>query len=107
MDAANGFHISTARTGDDVVIRVSGDLDFTATGMFEEAIEAAVDASTPSLLVDCEEVTFIDSETLKLLLRIQAKLSESSQLLRLQNCSKPVQRIIRLLGLEDVLCQST
>jgi anti-anti-sigma factor len=105
MDATHEPFISTERTGSQVVIRLKGDLDFTVTEQFEAAVESAVDDTTPVFLVDCEEVTFIDSESLKAILRIQRKLNQSSQDLRLRNCSKPVLRIVSILGLEEALCR--
>ena len=106
MDATHGPFISTARLDNEVVIRVRGDLDFAATPRFVEAVESVMDDTTPVYLMDCKDVTFIDSESLKAILLIRKKLSQSSQVFRLRNCSKPVVRIIKLLGLEEDLCKA-
>jgi anti-anti-sigma factor len=64
-----------------------------------------MDDTTPTFIIDCREVTFIDSESLKAILIIREKLRQSSRFLGLRNCSKPVTRVVRLLGLEEELCR--
>lgn len=104
MDATQGLLISTARSDNQVVIRVRGDLDYAATPRFVEAVESAMDDDVPLYLIDCKHVTFIDSESLKAILRLRNQLNESCRTVRLRNCSKPVTRILRLLDLESDLC---
>lgn len=103
MEAMHGLSISTVRSEGEVVISLRGELDFSVAPRFVEAVEAVLDDDTSVYAVDCGEVTFIDSESIKAILLLRDKLRRSSKVLGLQNCSAAVERIIRLLGLEEEL----
>lgn len=104
MEAISGMLTTAALSDGVLVIKLCGDLDFSVTPQLIAAIEAAVDESVSACMLDCNDVTFIDSETLKAFLVLQRRLRESSQSLQLSNCSRPVARILEILGLGDVLC---
>lgn len=102
MDALCGAACSGAREGDEIVFRARGDLDYAETPRFMDAIGQAFDGEAPSCVIDCTQVTFIDSETLKALLVFGRTLAQAGRALTLRNCSGPVRRIINVLGLQHL-----
>jgi len=103
MEAAQSVSLATSRCGDQVTIKVRGDLDFAAVGSLVGCIENAVDERVKLCVLDCEDVTFIDSETLKALLLLRCRFARVGRLLRLQNCSEQVIRLLTLLGIREQL----
>lgn len=103
MEATSGILTGMSVSEGELVIRLCGDLDFAVTPRLMGAIEAVLDDAVSAYVLDCQDVTFIDSETLKALLLLRQRLHESSQFLTLRNCSRPVSRILVILGLSDDL----
>ena len=98
MDARNAFSVTTARADTEVTVRASGDLEFSVTRELVEAIESALDDSVAIVVLDCEHVTFIDSEALKALIAVRRKLRLQGKVFMLGKCSRPVTRVLTLVG---------
>lgn len=103
MDASCGLTLRTRREGSAVVICIRGELDFATTPRLASVIESSAFDEVKLCLIDCSEVTFIDSEALKTLIKAQNELLEAGVQLRISGCSKQVMRTLGLLGLEDKL----
>ena len=101
MEAAQCLTLATSRRGDELVVRICGDLDLASIGTLLEAVEAAVDEHVRCCVLDCEEMTFIDSEGIKALLALHRRFGEEGIVLQVRNCSKQTRRLLALLGLEE------
>jgi anti-sigma B factor antagonist len=83
------------------VLHVDGDLDVTTRGRFG-ALAEEVRSDGADLVIDMSEVSFVDSSTLTVLLRLRtAQLSSGSDLV-LRRPSPAVTEILRLAGLDTV-----
>lgn len=108
MDITQRISLSTAREGDQVVVRACGELDFIAAPELKGTVEAAIDDAAVGCVLDCEEVTFIDSESLKCFLALRRWMSEQGKGFYLRNCSRQVARALAMIGLESMfICPST
>jgi anti-anti-sigma factor len=98
-----GFTIETVSRGDDVHLRVAGELDLaTAPTLHEELIRA--EASSASLVViDLTAASFIDSTGLRTLLEAHLRSQADSNRLRITGASDQARRLFRLAGLGDRL----
>lgn len=103
MDAVQALTLSAVRENDVVIVRASGELDFATVRKLVETVEEAIDETDAGCVLDCREVTFIDSETFKSLLMLERKLARGGQFLRLGGCSSQVARAVVLLGLNEHL----
>jgi anti-anti-sigma factor len=103
MDAMQGIELFTVRENDEIVIRVNGELDLATTPKLIQAIESACDSVVSACMLDFSQVTFIDSETIKLILRAQRYAVGKNVILHISKCSTQVTKIIKLLGLEAKL----
>jgi anti-sigma B factor antagonist len=84
------------------VIAVDGELDLTAAPDLRRAIEAAIDAGAIALVVDLNEVTFIDSTAIGVLLATRERLARSGGSLDIV-CNEPnVVRVLEIVGVTDV-----
>jgi anti-sigma B factor antagonist len=94
--------------GPERVICVRGEIDFATAPKLDEAVQQVLDEGATSLVLDFQDVTFLDSEGLKVLLRASRKLKEREGNVRLTRCSRNVKRAFEVLGLEsrfDIDCQ--
>ena len=102
MEAVRGLVLSTKREGNQVVIYASGELDLAAVPMLIEIVKSESKKAISGCLLRCEEVTFIDSETIKCILGLQMALASVGKDIRLRKCSREVARILGLLGMSHL-----
>ena len=100
MDALKGLTISTARSSDEIVVTARGEIDFANLGILVGGIESEIDDSITSCVIDLERVTYIDSETVKALLALRHRYAGLRKEIRLRRCSRPVVRLLSLLGVQ-------
>lgn len=60
------FAVDVERRADCVVVRVAGELDMAAADAFEDAMSPVV-SSTPHVVVDLSECTFVDSAGMRVI----------------------------------------
>jgi anti-anti-sigma factor len=106
MEAISGLTLWDVHEDDQVVIYVRGELDFASTPGLIQTIRNLKDEAVDKYVIDCEEVTFIDSETLKYVLGLRRDLARCGRRLVFRKCSPQVIRILDLLGLSDQLVAS-
>ena len=80
-------------------IRLSGDIDMHAASDAWQEIEARLRDSTPELVLDLSDVTYMDSSGVAVLVRARQALSVWNRKLVLANVSPEVRRVIDLAGL--------
>ena len=68
MDAYPPFHIDVRSHNGAVVIAVVGELDIAGARQMQPCIDAALEASAGSLVIDLGDTTFIDSSGIAVLL---------------------------------------
>jgi anti-sigma B factor antagonist len=76
------FEIQTVRTGDDLFVLVSGDLDLASADELEDAIRVAENRMARAVVVDLTHVRFMDSTGLSVLLRAHTRRQQDSGRLR-------------------------
>ena len=95
--------ISTAIEESGCVIRVEGELDLAGCPKLGEALESAQETAGGAILVDLEELTFIDAAAMEYLLLASRRSASNGNRLRITQGSAPVARMFRLTGLDAVL----
>jgi anti-sigma B factor antagonist len=80
------------------VIRVTGDLDLSTVGAFDEELEHALDAG--HLVIELGECTFIDSSALRALVRAQKRVTRAGGELALVAPSQPARRVLEIATLD-------
>lgn len=94
----------TARPTDGctVVLAPPGELDLFATGPLRELLAAAY-RPRASVVLDLQDVVFIDSSALSVILSAERRLQDSGGQLRLVNPADDVSRVLRICGLSERL----
>jgi anti-sigma B factor antagonist len=94
-----GFHVSSSPG----VLRLSGELDLDAAPDIVTAGIAALEGpDTPTLLVDLDAVTFIDSTAIGALVRLSNAADDQGKHLTLTNVPARVHQVLTITGLTEV-----
>jgi anti-anti-sigma factor len=98
------FAIETLSAPDGVLLlRLEGELDVATTPRFRTEVERGLEAGKQAVVIDMEEVTFMDSSMLKELLRAHSELSPRGGVLVLAAVHPTVRRLLELTRTSELL----
>jgi anti-anti-sigma factor len=98
------FTFATDRTDDTIVVKLAGQFDMAATFTLEPELERLTRETAPdALVVAMDDVEFMDSSALGLLLATRQRLQSEDVRFVVANPSPPVRRLLELTGAADVL----
>jgi anti-anti-sigma factor len=85
----------------EAVVAVRGELDMLTAPLLEEAL-ADLDA-TLAVVIDCRELTFVDSTGLRAFIRGSTRFATHGGTLSLRNAGSQVRRLLAITQLEGLL----
>ena len=86
--------------GDEALIAVHGDLDLFSVQVLTDALASA--PSVSRVVVDLQEVTFLDSAALRQIESLARDFAAQGRILRLDHASRLVRRLIEIMRLDDL-----
>jgi anti-sigma B factor antagonist len=89
----------TQRQGRELILTLKGELDLATAPVLDDELTRAQTTDAPAIVVDLEQLDFIDSSGLGVLLRH----ASSDQRLRVTRGSPQVQQILEISGVVDYL----
>src|SRR3954462_7260182 len=93
------LEMETIRGGDDLCLRLSGELDLAFVGRVDEAIRVAEKGTGRAIVVDLTDLQFMDSAGLNMLLKAHARTRQDGQTLRfLPSSHDVVTRLVAVTG---------
>lgn len=84
------------------VLTPQGDLVGETLAAFEREVEPHLQGQEPGLVLDLAEVKFVGSTGLGLFVRVGKTLGEDGRVLVLARIPRPVERVLRAIGLDQV-----
>jgi anti-anti-sigma factor len=102
-DGRTGLQIDAGRSGDTYTIRLIGELDLGNADRLDQALVVAEDTDAPRVLLDVEELRFIDSTGLRVLLMATRRAEQTGHRLRLTRGKDYVADMFRLTALDRTL----
>jgi anti-sigma B factor antagonist len=96
------FAINTIRRGDSIVLVVEGEVDIATAPLLEQRLTEAEADDAPTVIVDLDAVTFMDSTGLQVLVG-HAMSDQNGKRLRLTRGSAQVQRLFAVSGMLEHL----
>jgi anti-sigma B factor antagonist len=78
-----------------VTLQIGGELDLASVEEVREHIDAAMEQSTPAMIIDLGRLTFMDSTGIALLIQVANSVDE----IEVRNPSAAVRRVIEVTGL--------
>jgi stage II sporulation protein AA (anti-sigma F factor antagonist) len=97
----DGFSSQAREDGDLVVVTVIGDVDLSSTDLLWDQLNAWLDPSV-RVVVDCSQITFIDSMGLRTLVQAAHAASDMNTYFGLVAPSAAVVRVLELSGTSDL-----
>jgi anti-anti-sigma factor len=107
METVKGLTLWNTHSDDRVVIFVRGELDFATSPALVQAIWESLEDAVDKYVINCQEVTFIDSEMLKNFLNLKRQFEHMGKVLVMSQCSPTIERILNLLGIKDQIVTSS
>jgi anti-anti-sigma factor len=93
--------------GDVRVVTLRGEIDHGVRDQFGQALLPDGEAA-PRIVVDLSGVTFMDSSGINVLIAVHRTASDAQGWLRVAGAQEPVLRVLRLVGLDEVIpCHPT
>ncbi len=103
-DMLHAFDIEITEQADGTsVLAVSGELDLASAALFREKVGEVMGTGVRHLVVDLSGVDFVDSSGLGAMLWAERRLEAVGGDLQAVNCRPPVERVIALAGLSELL----
>jgi anti-sigma B factor antagonist len=85
------------------VIRIRGEVDIANASVMKHHIDSFADEFDGELVVDCTDLSFIDSSGLSALCDVRGALVSSGRTFRLRNYAPHIERVLELTGLLQIL----
>jgi anti-sigma B factor antagonist len=98
--APHGLAIETDQQGDQVVVRVKGELDLSTTPQLSAALDDAATATPSTVVLDLGGVSFIDSSALRVLVMAGRSLADGGRTLQIGPRSEMVARLLTMTSLD-------
>ena len=96
------FSIDRKKDGDNLYFSISGRLDTTTSPELETAIKEEMD-NTASLTIDMENLDYISSAGLRVLLLAQKKMNERDGVLTVKKPNMVIREIFEMTGFNEFL----
>ncbi|SMC66998.1 STAS domain-containing protein [Kibdelosporangium aridum] len=89
--------------GQTTVVHVTGEIDISTQESFDEAARAGLDSTSPLVILDLGDVTFLGSMGLRTLIQAHNDAEAAGRELRVVQGSTAVHRVIKVTGLTQIL----
>ena len=97
------FHVTAERLGAEARIGVEGELDIATLPEFERAVTRMRAQGLERLVIDLRRLSFLDSMSIELLLRLHGELTATGAELVIVRGPRAVDRIFQVMELQRVL----
>jgi anti-sigma B factor antagonist len=97
------FHVTAERTGAEARVTVRGELDIATLPEFERATTRMRAQGLERMVIDLRELSFLDSMSIELLLRLHGELAATGAELVVVRGPRAVDRIFEVMELHRVL----
>jgi anti-sigma B factor antagonist len=101
VGAQEHLQVDAKSKDDRVVLQLSGELDLASSAILERALGTAEIAATPLLVLDLDELRFVDSTGLRIILLAQEKSRERGQEFAITPGSPQVQRLLSITSVAE------
>lgn len=101
--SARAYDITIARAHDRCTVSLSGEIDFAATLELSQQLDEAARQCNGRLVFDLDEVTHIDSEGIKALIRAVNQVKRNDGSAEVVRCSRIARRVIEIVGIEEMM----
>jgi anti-sigma B factor antagonist len=103
MGARDQLRIEVRHEAGRVVVCLDGELDMASTSLLQSAIEGAELDPRAMVVLDLQQLAFIDSTGLRVVLQVRERCRERGQEFAVTRGSAQVQRLLHVTGIDEHL----
>ncbi len=97
------MNIQTSINHDQGLMRLNGRFDFNAHKVFRETYQQLLDeTSVKSITLDLNQVEYLDSSALGMLLQLKEKSDALKKVIKLQNCSQLAKDVLAIANFDKL-----
>jgi anti-anti-sigma factor len=97
------FSVSSARDGRRIVVRVAGEIDIASVLAVQHHLDRAEAAGADPLVLDLEDVTFMDSTGVAMILDAQRRALTAGRHFALRRIAAQPFRVLQIVGVAEML----
>ena len=97
------FQADVTRQDRRLVVSVSGELDYANSPQLIEALREELADPAVELVFDFSKLSFLDSEGLKLLVKVYRRIDEAGGSVSIIGCNTGITRLFQICGLTKIL----
>ena len=97
------MEINAERDGATVIARPTGRLDGSNAGEFQEALEGAIEESDRALVLDFEDISYISSAGLRVILLTARSLQGNGGQMALCSLDAPIREVFAISGFDTII----
>ena len=95
------FELSTeSNEGQSVIISVKGEIDIYSAPDFKESLYKSINNVQQNIILDCRDLTYIDSMGLGILVGALKRVREKDRNITIRNPRNTVRKLFRITGLD-------
>ncbi|NLO99554.1 MAG: STAS domain-containing protein [Clostridiaceae bacterium] len=95
------FELSTeSNEGQSVIISVKGEIDIYSAPDFKESLYKSINDVQQNIILDCRDLTYIDSMGLGILVGALKRVREKDRNITIRNPRNTVRKLFRITGLD-------
>ncbi len=84
------------------LFEIAGELDLETSANFKDILNKTIDEKMANIIFDCQELTFIDSTGLGIMISIYKRIKEHGHLVKIKNPKKNINKLLNITGLNTV-----
>ncbi len=97
------FEVSVNWEGEEPIIHIRGEIDFATAPALNKSLSEVIDRGARHLTLDFQQVSFLDSEGLKVILQTYRHLRAREGSMTVKGCSQFVARTFEILGFDKYI----
>lgn len=87
---------------DQWTIKLSGEMDINSSDEVKQELQDIIDQNIADIEIDCEELSYIDSTGIGVLIGILKKIKKSDKKIVLKNTKDNIRRLFNITGLDKI-----
>jgi anti-sigma B factor antagonist len=103
---AAGVTIEIDRSGDDWTVAVGGAIDLATAPQLAAAVQAIIDRGAATIVLDCAELTYLDSSGVNVLIAAWQQMRERAPMpIVVRRLQPPVERVLEVCGVTGLVTE--
>ncbi|MBC3797195.1 STAS domain-containing protein [Acetobacterium tundrae] len=85
------------------MISIKGEIDIYSIGKFRELIEKKIATQAPQIILDCTELSYMDSTGMGVLIELRNKAKEMGQKIIMMNPRPNIKKLLNITGVDKII----